>query len=342
MRTGFILSLLLHAAVIVIVIVGLPQFNGDSDPVYMAIPVTVISESDLARLDVLPSEPATLIKAPQIEVPDEPPPPPETELAALPPPPVERPEPPPPAPDLPQVREPEPPPEAQLAPEPVLPEPAPPPPPPPEPVALEEPEPDPEAEPEPEPEPEQPPDVTAVPEPVTQLAEDVPPETVEAVDPPDTQVAALPAPPSPPLPRRRPEPEPAEERPQGTFGSLLSNLAAGQVDTTRTGPPSRLPPALEQAVRQAIKPCWNIDPSARDARETIVEVGVRMRQDGTVADAWVIDRGRYQSDAIFRSAADRAMRAVRNSSCQPLPLPATTFERWRDMTLVFNPRDFFF
>ncbi len=350
MRFGFIISLLLHTAVIVIAVVGLPSFNGESDPIPTSIPVSVISEADLARLNVLPSEPATLIEAPQIEVPEEAPPP-KTEMAAVPPTPVERPEPPPPAAELPEMREPEPPPEAQLAPEPALPEPVPLPPPEPEPVVLEdpepqtepEPEPEPELEPEPEPEPEQPPEIAEEPEPVTQLAEDVPPEPVEAEDPPETQVAALPAPPVPP---RRPEPpaEAAEDEPEpeGTFGSLLSSLAAGRVDITRNRNPSRLPPALEQAVRQTISRCWNIDPSAPGARETIVELRVEMRQDGTVADAQVIDSARYRSDAIFRSAADRARRAVMNSVCQPLPLPAATFDEWRDMTLVFDPKDFFF
>jgi len=154
----------------------------------------------------------------------------------------------------------------------------------------------------------------------------------------------LPPAPVVPVPQRRPEPPQAEAEPEpeSTFGSLLSSLARGQVEPHRAGNPSRLPPALEQAVRLAIKPCWNIDPSAPGARETIVEVQVKMRQDGTVADAQVIDRGRYQSDALFRSAADRAVRAVRNSSCQPLPLPAATFDEWREMKLVFNPRDFFF
>jgi len=69
---------------------------------------------------------------------------------------------------------------------------------------------------------------------------------------------------------------------------------------------------------------------------------IDMRQDGTVVDAWVVDRGRYESDASFRSAADSAMRAVKNASCQPWPLPASTYDRWQEITMNFDPRDFFF
>ena len=335
MRFGFIISLLLHTVVIVIAVVGLPSFNGESDPIPTSIPVSVISEADLARLDVLPSEPATLVEAPQIEVPDEAPPP-KTEMAAVPPTPVERPEPPPPAAELPEMREPEPPPEAQLAPEPALPEPVPLPPPEPEPVALEdpepeaepEPEPEPELEPEPEPEPEQPPEIAEEPEPVTQLAEDVPPEPVEAEDPPETQVAALPA---PPLPPRRPEPPAdeaeAEPEPQGTFGSLLSNLAAGRLVTNTQA--TELSAAQREAVDQAVRGCWNADLSAPNAQEILPLVTVIIGPDGAVEDASVDNQPEYRSNPIYRSAADRARRAVMNPRCarrvQQVGLDAKTY-----------------
>ena len=150
---------------------------------------------------------------------------------------------------------------------------------------------------------------------------------------------------APPSPSVAPEPPQAEpEEPQSTFGSLLSSLASGRIEPSLSGTPSRLPPALDQAVKQAIRECWNVDPGGLAARELVVEVDVIMRQDGTVVDAWATDRARYASDRIFRSAADRALRAVKNSACQPLPLAGSSvpFEEWREMTLNFDPSDMFF
>ena len=65
----------------------------------------------------------------------------------------------------------------------------------------------------------------------------------------------------------------------------------------------------------------------------------RLKQDGSVADVHILDMQRMKRDVFFRSAAENARRAV--ISCAPFRLPPRKFEIWRDMTLVFDPRQMF-
>ena len=107
------------------------------------------------------------------------------------------------------------------------------------------------------------------------------------------------------------------------------------------GAPTRLSPADEDAVRQRIRQCWNVDPNALQTGDMVVEVRVVMRPDRTVETASVVDEARLSRDSGFRAAAEAARRAVLNPRCQPLPLPPDGYRQWRDLVLVFDPRDMF-
>src|SRR3546814_1128369 len=62
--------------------------------------------------------------------------------------------------------------------------------------------------------------------------------------------------------------------------------------TTQSLTPSRLAPGEENAVREAIRPCWNVDPAAIDV--PAVKVRITMNADGTVQS----DRQRRVSGKI--------------------------------------------
>ena len=51
----------------------------------------------------------------------------------------------------------------------------------------------------------------------------------------------------------------------------------------------------------------------------------------------VVDKGRMSSDRFYRAAAESALRAVQNTRCSPLKLPVDKYERWKEMTLRFDP-----
>jgi len=96
-----------------------------------------------------------------------------------------------------------------------------------------------------------------------------------------------------------------------------------------------------EAVRRQIERCWNLPAGAKDADSLIVSIRVEMNIDGTPRTAVVTDQNRMRVDPFYRSAAESAVRAVLNPRCHPFTLPRDKFNRWKTMTLVFNPKEMF-
>ena len=348
MRRAFILSIILHAALIGLAFVGLPQL-GEKLPEEQAISVEIV---DAAATDTRagPPKPKPAETAPvpprQAASPAPPPPPPPA------PAPSERPKieatPPPPAP---------PPPEPKLA---AIPPPAPPPPePPPAPPAQPtEPAPPPPPPPEARPRPPEPPVAAATPpspppEPEKPKLQELP--EVQTPPPPATKPQRRPRP-----PKRSPQP-PAQEatKEEDTLDAILRSVE--KQDTRLRGPerrqgtgraastdqgvtPSRDPgltqlSGLEQAsIARQFESCWNIPPGVRGTDAGKVLVHVIMRQDGTVANAQIQDQARAAADPVFRALAESAQRAV--LTCR-LQLPPEKYPLWRDMVLTFDPEQAF-
>lgn len=210
--------------------------------------------------------------------------------------------------------------------------------------------PTPEPEPKPEPKPEPPKEVAeaeAVP-----LPEPAPPE-------PEVKPEAEAAKPPPPKPRRRPDikvaqPEKPKEKKQDRLTSILKDvekmkdkpqprreqIAAADVQ----GPTSRNVSTFEKnamvsAIQKQLRGCWRLDPGARGAEDMVIEIRVQLNQDGTVRDIKIADVGRMFRDAFFRSAAENAKRAI--NICSPFQLPPQKYATWRELTLLFNPKEMF-
>jgi hypothetical protein len=47
------------------------------------------------------------------------------------------------------------------------------------------------------------------------------------------------------------------------------------------------------------------------------------------------------NDPYFNIAAESARRAVLDPRCNPLPLPKDKYDKWKSMTMSFNPKDMF-
>ena len=96
----------------------------------------------------------------------------------------------------------------------------------------------------------------------------------------------------------------------------------------------------EDALRRQFIYCWNPPIGAKDAHNLIVEIRIKVNPDRTVADAEIVDKGKYAIDPFFRAAADAALRAVNNPRCSPLALNPDSYEVWKDGILFnFDPRD---
>ena len=107
----------------------------------------------------------------------------------------------------------------------------------------------------------------------------------------------------------------------------------------RFNPNAKLSVSELDAIRDQIADCWNIPAGAKGAEDLIVDIFVRMNPDGTVRAAEVTDKSRMRVDPFFRTAAESAIRALRNPRCSPLRLPLDKYDLWKTFTIGFNPRD---
>jgi hypothetical protein len=308
MQVSLVVSVSLHAAILVAAIVGLPAPEEYDVKVAESIPVEILSVSDLTRLqaqkkDAKPTE----TPAPKTEVePDKPAPKPapkQEQVAALPPAPAE---------PAPQEPAPEPKPEA-LAPAP--------------PAAKRETA-KAEAKPEPEPKPKEP---EAKPE--EKVAKPVPKPRIKPKPPaPETRdnfdadkIAAL-LNKLPDKNQRRIEPNPSPD-PSPTLGAL--DLNQGSDDTVTLDE--------KDALRQQIERCWSPPTGVQGADDLMITLRIRLKPDGSLqAPPELTNSG---NSPYFQLAAEAAMRAVRR--CEPYSMPPEKYGAWREIILNFDPSQMF-
>lgn len=134
--------------------------------------------------------------------------------------------------------------------------------------------------------------------------------------------------PEPPQPDTPEEPESklmTEPTPSPNVSRFSDNLSISEQD----------------ALRQQLAGCWNINPGLMNAQDLAVEIKITVNPDRTLSSAKIVDQGRYNSDTFFRAMADSAIRAVQNPRCSPLKLPEDKYNLWKDMTVVFDPKEMF-
>jgi TolA protein len=152
--------------------------------------------------------------------------------------------------------------------------------------------------------------------------------------------------------KARPEVEPprADARetgaasPQPGFDSLIeraldSSAASASASGGTYNPTQPMSVSEIDEVRRQIERCWNIPAGARDAGNHVVTIRVEMSPDATPRSAVVLNEAGTRGNAFHRAAAESALRAVLNPRCHPFRLPIEKYERWKTMTLVFNPKD---
>ena len=67
-----------------------------------------------------------------------------------------------------------------------------------------------------------------------------------------------------------------------------------------------------------------------------VLIKLTLDEEGNVLDSKLIGGGNM-NDPFYRSAAERAMRAVRHPSCKKVKVPSKKYDSWKNMTLNFDP-----
>jgi hypothetical protein len=92
--------------------------------------------------------------------------------------------------------------------------------------------------------------------------------------------------------------------------------------------------SLAEAMRNAIRRCWNPIIGAPNPADQIVTFSLRLNRDGTIASWQLLT---LNGNNYTTAAAEAASRAA--YACQPYDmLPAARYNEWREFQLRFDPR----
>ena len=90
---------------------------------------------------------------------------------------------------------------------------------------------------------------------------------------------------------------------------------------------------LKARISQRLRACWRLPSGGGGSDTPVVTLRWRLKPDGTLDGDPLVEQPR--SDALFRIAAEAAMRAVQQ--CSPFDLPPERYNTWRTITWEFDP-----
>ena len=95
----------------------------------------------------------------------------------------------------------------------------------------------------------------------------------------------------------------------------------------------------EDALKAQIFGCWSIPLGLPYNENLLVRIKLKLKPDGTVMKSEILDHVRMNKpgQGFYKVLAESALRAVR--LCQPLRVPTTGYERWKDLQLNFDARE---
>ena len=95
----------------------------------------------------------------------------------------------------------------------------------------------------------------------------------------------------------------------------------------------------EDALRAQIFGCWIVPLGLPYDDDLLVRIKLELKQDGTISRSEILDHERMNrpGQKFYKILAESALRAVR--ICQPLRVPQTGYEKWKNIQLNFNPTE---
>ena len=95
----------------------------------------------------------------------------------------------------------------------------------------------------------------------------------------------------------------------------------------------------EDALKAQIFGCWSIPLGLPYNENLLVRIKLQLKSDGTVIKSEILDHVRMNTpgQGFYKVLAESALRAVR--LCQPLKVPTTGYERWKDLQLNFDANE---
>ena len=95
----------------------------------------------------------------------------------------------------------------------------------------------------------------------------------------------------------------------------------------------------EDALRAQIFGCWSVPLGLPYDKDLLVRIKLQLKKDGTIMKSEILDHQRMNrpGQKFYKVLAESALRAVR--LCQPLKVPPTGYDKWKDLQLNFNPTE---
>ncbi len=95
----------------------------------------------------------------------------------------------------------------------------------------------------------------------------------------------------------------------------------------------------EDALRAQIFGCWSVPLGLPFDDNLVVRIKLKLKKDGTIMKSEILDHERMNrpGQKFYKVLAESALRAVR--ICQPLKVPPTGYEKWKDLQLNFDPTE---
>jgi hypothetical protein len=95
----------------------------------------------------------------------------------------------------------------------------------------------------------------------------------------------------------------------------------------------------EDALKAQIFGCWSLPLGLPYQENLLVRIKLKLKPDGTVLKSEILDHARMNQpgQGFYKVLAESALRAIR--ICQPLRVPPTGYEKWKDLQLNFDANE---
>ena len=95
----------------------------------------------------------------------------------------------------------------------------------------------------------------------------------------------------------------------------------------------------EDALKAQIFGCWSLPLGLPYEENLMVRIKLKLKEDGTILKSEILDHARMNKpgQGFYRVLAESALRALR--ICQPLRVPPTGYEKWKDLQLNFDANE---
>ena len=97
--------------------------------------------------------------------------------------------------------------------------------------------------------------------------------------------------------------------------------------------------ARQDALRAQIFGCWSVPLGLPYDEDLLVRIKLKLKKDGTIMKSEILDHQRMNrpGQKFYKVLTESALRAVR--LCQPLKVPPTGDDKWKELQLNFNPTE---